>query len=571
MSVVFLTNGEPTVTVEQFQAIASSNNLEIPEKDEKDYLFLLNSLDATLTQVADLPAYVDPRLKPEEGTLPRTWKKAAENPLNAWACQTNIKSPAPVDTRLSGVTVALKDNISLAGVPLTGGTFPELITGSPDPHVPTIDAIVVQRLLESGATIAGSATCENFSMSPLSFTSATGPVQNPWLHGWTTGGSSSGPVALVAVKAVNSWRKRHGLPSVAEKLGEGVDVAIGGDQGGSIRIPSSYCGVYGLKPTHGLIPYTGIMSLHPLIDHTGAIAGCLEDVARLLSVLAGYDGMDPRMTPLSPLRPQVQDYRLDLEKWIRAKKEAGEWTPSSSGKGLRIGIIKESLTVLNLSAACKTAFLKAADRFRAIGAHVDEISIPEHKIAPSIWTIATRLGMYHYGFQNNPSPLLNHPLPSISPPAFTQPTYDTLTQANPAVVNVFLGGELLKSKPSSRQITAKAICHIHQLIAAYDAALSNYDVLLLPSNPNPGSKHPERGMSVGQKMDPCIGATLNTCGFNVTGHPGLVMPVGFAEVSEGRLPVAMQIVGRKFGEGGILKVAKAWEVPGLGLDEWDGR
>lgn len=78
-------------------------------------------------------------------------------------------------------------------------------------------------------------------------------------------------------------------------------------------------------------------------------------------------------------------------------------------------------------------------------------------------------------------------------------------------------------------------------------------------------------MSVGEKMDPSIGATLNTCGFNVTGHPGLVMPIGFAKVSEGMLPVAMQIVGKKFDEGTILRVAKAWEVPGLGLDEWDGK
>lgn len=521
--------------------------------------------------------------------MPRTWKKATENPLNAWACQvglmkrslskivdsypyqTEIKSPSPVDTRLSGFTVALKDNVSLAGVPLTGGTFPEFITGSSDPHVPTIDAIVVQRLLQSGATVAGSATCENFSMSPLSFTSASGPVHNPWLHGWTTGGSSSGPTALVAIKVVNAWRKRHGLPSVEDKLGEGVDMAIGGDQGGSIRIPSSYCGVYGLKPTHGLIPYTGIMSLHPLLDHTGPIAGHLEDVAKLLSVLAGYDGMDPRMTPLSPLRSQVKDYKLDLENWIAMKKEAGEWTPGSSGKGLRIGVIRESLTVLNLSSACKTAFAKAVDRFRAIGAEVDEISIPEHTIAPSIWTIATRLGMYHYGFQNNPSPLLNYPLPDISPPPFTQTTYEKLTEVNPAVVNVFLGGELLKSNPLTHQITAKAMCHVHQLIAAYDAALDKYDVLILPSNPNPGSKHPEKNMSVGEKMDPSIGATLNTCGFNVTGHPGLVMPIGFAEVSEGKLPVAMQIVGRKFDEGSIFKAAKAWEVPGLGLYEWDGK
>jgi amidase len=445
------------------------------------------------------------------------------------------------------------------------------MTGTSEPHIPTIDAIVVQRLLQSGATIAGSATCENFSMSPLSYTSATGPVHNPWLKGWTTGGSSSGPTALVAIKVINAWRKRHALPSVEEELGEGVDMAIGGDQGGSIRIPASYCGVYGLKPTHGLIPYTGIISLHPLLDHTGPLAGSLEDVARLLSVLAGYDGMDPRMTPESPLRSQVKNYKYDLETWVSSKKEAGEWTTQFSGNGLRIGVVKESLTVLNLSPECKNAFLTAVDRFRAIGADVDEISIPEHTIAPSIWTIATRLGLYHYGFQNNPSPLLNYPLPDIAPPPFTQASFDKLTEYNPAAVNVFLGGEFLKTNPAARQISAKAMCHIHQLIAAYDSALDKYDVLVLPSNPKPGSKHPEKNTTVGEKMDPSIGATLNTCGFNVTGHPCLVMPIGFAQVSEGKVPVAMQIVGKKFDEESILKVAKAWEVPGLGLDEWDGK
>jgi amidase len=135
--------------------------------------------------------------------------------------------------------IVLKDNISISGIPLTGGTFPELFHGKPEFHVPTIDAVIVQRLLQSGVTIAGSGTCENFSMSPLSFTSATGPVHNPWLRGWTAGGSSSGPTALVAVKQIQAWRKRHGLSSLDEELGEGVDMAIGGDQGGSIRIPAA--------------------------------------------------------------------------------------------------------------------------------------------------------------------------------------------------------------------------------------------------------------------------------------------------------------------------------------------
>jgi amidase len=125
-----------------------------------------------------------------------------------------------------------------------------------------------------------------------------------------------------------------------------------------------------------------------------------------------------------------------------------------------------------------------------------------------------------------------------------------------------------------RAATAKAMMHVHQLKAAYDAALQNVDVLLTPINPRVGSKHPTHDMSVKEKMAPGIGATLNTCGFNVSGHPGLSLPVGFEEVEgsgAGKMPVGIQLVGKYFDEETILKVAKAWEVPGLGIDTWDGR
>jgi amidase len=116
--------------------------------------------------------------------------------------------------------------------------------------------------------------------------------------------------------------------------------------------------------------------------------------------------------------------------------------------------------------------------------------------------------------------------------------------------------------------------HVHELRAAYDTALEDVDVLLTPVNPRVGSKHPDPNSSVKEKMAPGIGGTLNTCGFNVTGHPGLSLPIGFGEVDGaegGKMPVGMQIVGRRWDEETVLKVAKAWEVPGLGLDTWDGR
>ena len=108
-----------------------------------------------------------------------------------------------------------------------------------------------------------------------------------------------------------------------DDLGEGVDLAIGGDQGGSIRLPASYSGIYGLKATHGLIPYTGIAGLNPMIDHTGPMARTVEDCALLLGVLAGYDGIDHRMTPETPLRSQVPDYLGDLKSWVGSKERSG--------------------------------------------------------------------------------------------------------------------------------------------------------------------------------------------------------------------------------------------------------
>lgn len=184
------------------------------------------------------------------------------------------------------------------------------------------------------------------------------------------------------------------------------------------------------------------------------------------------------------------------------------------------------------------------------------------------------MGLSRYGFQNNASPFLGYPLPGISPPPFDQKAFDLLTEYNPAVVNIFFTHEYMQQNPAqARAITAKAMMHVHELRAAYDKALEEFDVLLTPVNPRVGSKHPPKDASVREKMKPSIGGTLNTCGFNVTGHPGLSLPIGFEEVDtgEGKMPVGMQLVGKRWDEETILKVAKAWEISGLGLDTWDGR
>src|ERR671925_1315312 len=156
-----------------------------------------------------------------------------ENRHNAWYVKTRVEGAAR--GKLKGKTVALKDNIMLAGVPMMNGS------ATLEGYVPDFDATIVTRMLDAGGTIVGKVHCEYFCFSGGSHTSAAGPVQNPRKPGYSAGGSSSGSAAVVAA-------------------GE-VEMAIGGDQGGSIRIPAVYCGVYGMKPTHGLVPYTGVFPI----------------------------------------------------------------------------------------------------------------------------------------------------------------------------------------------------------------------------------------------------------------------------------------------------------------------
>jgi amidase len=510
------------VNVEKLQSVANTYGVVVDEKEEEHYRHLLNGLDATSAAIDALPPYTDPRLLPDPSTLPRTYERLAgdaiKNPLNSWSHQTTVVSAKPLNDRLAGRTVAVKDNVSVAGVPLTGGTFPELLTGKSEYPIPQVDAVVVKRVLENGGTIKGSANCEHFSMSPLSFTSATGPVHNAWLRGYTTGGSSSGCGATVAASQVRAWRKRHGLEPNDDELGEGVDMAVGGDQGGSIRIPAAYAGIYGLKPTHGLIPYTGIISLLPLVDHTGPMTTTLEDNALLLTVLAGYDGIDPRCTPETPLRPHVPDYLALLEEWKSAKKVEGGWTPESAGRGLRVAVIKESLEVLGLTEEIKSISRAAATQFQAVGAHVEEVSIPMHTLGPAIWTVISRPFIVSNGLQNRVTPMLQYAMPDVTPPLFDQKAFDTLNKHNPAVVNMFFNSVFMNDKKDANAMLAKAMGHVQQLRDAYDEVLKSFDVLLTPVNPRVGSKHPELSADVGAKMEPAIGATLNTCQFNVTGR-----------------------------------------------------
>src|SRR5919204_6641576 len=261
----------------------------------------------------------------------------AENPYGAWYVKTAIKGKP--GGKLAGRRVALKDNICLAGVPMMIGA--QLLNG----YVPEVDATVVERILDAGGEIAGKAVCEYFCVSGGSHTSSTGPVHNPRKRGYSAGGSSSGCAALVAA-------------------GE-VGMAIGGDQAGSIRIPASHCGIVGLKPTFGLVPYSGIGLLEITIDTCGPMTANVRDNALLLEVIAGPDGLDSRQRDV-----KVGRYTEAFEAGVT---------------GLRIGVLREGVAHPNSEPHVHARVREAAHRLAKLGATVADVSVPMHLPGYAIW------------------------------------------------------------------------------------------------------------------------------------------------------------------------------------------
>ena len=252
-----------------------------------DYLLAVCEIVGPLAQAyAALDAMPDEVPAVKYPRRPFHRPQGGENRHGAWYVKTAIKG-AP-SGKLAGRRVALKDNVCLAGVPMMIGA--DVFEG----YVPDVDATIVERILDAGGEIAGKAVCEYFCVSGGSHTSSTGPVQNPRKPGFSAGGSSSGSAALVAA-------------------GD-VDMAIGGDQAGSIRIPASHCGIVGLKPTYGLVPYTGIAPLEITLDTCGPMTGTVRDNALLLEVIAGAG--TPRWRESMPSGPAITSSRSALSRTL---------------------------------------------------------------------------------------------------------------------------------------------------------------------------------------------------------------------------------------------------------------
>ncbi|HSD10277.1 MAG TPA: amidase [Candidatus Binatia bacterium] len=493
-------------TPDQLREIAAKIGLSLTDDDVSSFIGLMRpSIDAynVVDRLPDnLPEVTYPRTPGHRPT-------PEENPQNAWYYKTRIEGAS--QGKLKGKTVVLKDNVMLAGVPMMNGA------STLEGYVPEIDATVVTRILDAGGTILGKAHCEYFCASGGSHTNAAGPVHNPHKTGYSAGGSSSGCAVLVS-------------------LGE-ADMAIGGDQGGSIRMPSSFCGIYGMKPTHGLVPYTGIMPIEITVDHTGPMTATVRDNALLLEVIAGADGYDPRQ-----YAPTVHPYTQMLE---------------GGARGLKIALVREGFAQPKAEPDVDDKVRSAAATLAKLGAEISEVSIPWHIASGALFMPIVTEGLTQTMMWGDGYGVSRSDLYVTSLMDFHRGWRQRANELSETTKLFTLLGTYVREHYGSRYY-GKAMNLARQLTAAYDAVLASHDLLLMPTTPMKAQPLPRPGASREEVVDRALEMVANTAPFDVSHHPAMAIPCG---MSRG-LPVSMMLIGKHFDEPTIYRAAYAFEQAG---------
>src|SRR6266576_2600721 len=451
-------------TLDQLRSVSEDLGMHMGEEELKSYDTLMQGNYAAYDAVDAMPDYV-PAVK-----YPRTpgyRPEGEENKYNAWYVKTEIKG-AP-SGKLAGKKIALKDNISLAGVPMMNGA------STLEGYIPDTDATIVTRMLDAGGTIVGKVHCEYFCFSGGSHTCAAGPVHNPHKMGYSAGGSSSGSAGVVPIELT--------------------------------------------------------------IDHTGPMTNNVRDNALLLEVLAGADGLDPRQGAL-----KIGKYSDEIGGGVR---------------GLRIGVVKEGFGHPSSEADVDAKVKAGADLFRKLGATVEEISVPMHLVAPAIWLPiaaegATEFMMKGNGMGTNWRGLYTTTL--LDAHSGWKHRADELSDS--LKITMLLGQYFTKHYRG--HFYAKAQNLNRKLRATYDAALSKYDLLLMPTLPMKATPIPPPDAPRELYIQRAFEMVPNTAPFNATGHPAMSLPCG---MSDG-LPIGLMLIGKYYDESTIYRAAAAFESAG---------
>ncbi|RQH02614.1 amidase [Natrarchaeobius oligotrophus] len=501
--------GRPTL--DHVESIADDLGFALSADERAAYRELAVGAIEGLEPVARTPSF-DPGLEPDRlDGRERGYRPRNDDPLNAWITRCRVEGAK--SGPLAGVTVGVKDSIAVAGYEMTAGS--RVLEG----FVPKIDATVVSRLLDDGATIAGKLNMESFACSGRGDLSDFGAVANPHDHDRLPGGSSSG--------------------SGAAPANGDCDAALGTDQAGSVRIPSSWCGIVGLKPTYGLVPATGVLPLELSLDHVGPMAPSVERVARLLESIAGLDAVDG--IPLD----QRQSPSIGADSYVDAI--------GSDVDGLSIAVLEEGFGWESSEPAVDDAVRDAAATFEEFGVDCESVSVPLHRDGVSAWAaIATQgmsrllddggVGTNHTGWAWT---RLARRLQSV-----LESRTDELPPAmkRTRIVAAFLE-EAYGAEPYAMGRNVGLA-----LRRAYDEVLREYDALLLPTTITRAFERTET-FDLVEALTREVTTIHNTCPFNVTGHPALSVPCAKPD----GLPVGAMLVGSQFEESTLLSLAAAFE------------
>jgi amidase len=433
----------------------------------------------------------------------------ADNPSNGWSWKCSI--PGAAEGPLAGRRVGIKDNVCVAGIPMLNGS--PIMEG----YVPREDATVVTRLLDAGAEIVGKTAVPAFCFDGGGLTGYPDPQPtNPHDGAYLCGSSSNGSAAVLVTGQ--------------------ADLALGGDQGGSIRLPASWSGCVGHKPTFGLVPYTGIFPIELTIDHVGPMARSVAECAAALEVLAGEDGLDPRQIGV-----QVTPYLEGLDR---------------GPDGLRVGLLREGFEREGMSEADVDAAVRdAAEALASAGATVEEVSVPLHADGLIIWNAvamegATELMVLGDAFGTNHKGHYTTDLVDFYGRARRMRAQDYSVTVK---LTMLLGRYL--SERYNHHYYAKGQNLGRRLRAAYGEALERVDVLALPTTPMKAMRIPPAGASIADVLTAALSNIANTAPFDVTGNPALSVPCAFAD----GLPVGLMLVGRPWDDATVLRAGHAYE------------
>lgn len=409
---------------------------------------------------------------------------------------------------LAGVPMAVKDNMCTKGLLTTCSS--KMLSE----FVPSYTAEAVQRLKQAGAVLLGKTNMDEFAMGSTTETSFYGPTKNPWNENHVPGGSSGGSCAAVAA--------------------EQCAYALGSDTGGSIRQPSAFCGVTGIKPTYGTVSRYGLVAYGSSLDQIGPIAKDVSDCAAVLEALAAQDPKDSTSVSVLDAGREGTDYTSALIDDV---------------KGMKIGIPRDYFGK-GLDAQVKAAVLKAADVFREKGAVVEEfdLSLVEYAV-PAYYVIACaeassnleRFDGVKYGWRTKRYEGLHEMYKRSRSEAFGTEVKRRIMLGSFVLSSGYYDAYYIKA------LRTKAL--IRQ---AFDKAFASFDVILGPAAP---STAPQLGTSLKDPMQMYLG-DIYTVSVNLAGLPGISVPVG---IDSHGLPIGMQLIGDCFQEKKIIRAAYAYE------------